>query len=95
MEKQPCVYILASSSRSTLYVGVTSQHHQRVWQHKNHVNDSFTSKYKVHDLMYYEFFDNMNDAIYREKQLKGWRRIWKDELISRENPDWFDLYLTF
>ncbi|MFB9136414.1 GIY-YIG nuclease family protein [Vibrio olivae] len=91
-EKQPCVYILTSRNRKVLYIGVTSQLKQRVWQHKHKVSAGFTAKYNVCDLVYYELFGSMKEAIEREKQLKRWRRSWKDELIVSMNPRWDDLY---
>jgi len=90
--KQPCVYILASKKNGTLYIGVTSNLIQRVWEHKNNVVKGFTKKYQVHDLVWYELHDNMYSAITREKKLKKWRRDWKIELIENENSDWLDLY---
>ena len=92
MERQPAVYILASKRNGTLYVGVTSDLRQRVWDHKNGSVDGFTKKYGVHRLVYYEMHDNMLSAIAREKQLKKWNRAWKVELIEERNPDWNDLW---
>ena len=90
--KQPCVYIMASQRRGTLYIGVTSDLRRRVQQHKGSVHDGFTSKYCVHDLVHVEHFGSMMDAIAREKQLKEWRRAWKLGLIETANPEWRDLY---
>ncbi|HUX65086.1 GIY-YIG nuclease family protein [Sulfuricella sp.] len=92
MEKQPCVYLLASRRNGTLYVGVTSDIVKRVWQHKNDQAEGFTKKYTIHNLVYYEFHENMLSAIQREKQIKKWRRNWKIELIEKRNPSWFDLW---
>ena len=92
--KEPCVYIMASQRNGTLYVGVTSDLVQRVWQHKDGVFDGFTKRYKVHLLVWYELHDTMENAILREKALKEWRRKWKLELIERDNPGWKDLYET-
>jgi putative endonuclease len=89
--KQPAVYILASKRNGTLYIGVTSDLVQRVWQHKNNVIDGFTKKYGVHTLVYYEWYDDMESAILREKRLKKWNRAWKLRLIEEKNPDWNDL----
>ncbi|WP_038175064.1 GIY-YIG nuclease family protein [Vibrio pacinii] len=94
MDKQPCVYILSSANRNVLYIGVTSQLQQRIWQHRTSISDSFTSKYNVNCLVFYEIHQTMEAAIYREKQLKSWRRNWKDELIKSINPYWRDLYDT-
>lgn len=90
--KQPAVYILASRKNGTLYVGVTSNLGQRVWQHKNEVVEGFTSKYHVHMLVYFELHTDMLAAIAREKQLKKWNRDWKVRLIEESNPEWEDLY---
>ena len=91
MSRQPAVYILASKRNGTLYVGVTSNLQQRVWQHRNEANAGFTHKYKVHTLVYFELHDDMVSAIIREKQIKKWNRSWKLELIEEQNPDWRDL----
>ena len=92
MDKQPVVYIMASKRNGTLYLGVTSNWVQRVWQHKNDVIGGFTQKYRVHQLVYYEVFEDMNTAITREKQLKKWNRSWKINLIEKKNPTWNDLW---
>ena len=90
--KQPCVYILASKRNGTLYVGVTSNLVQRVWQHKNDLVEGFTKRYKVHMLTWYENHETMESAIIREKAIKEWNRSWKLELIEKGNPTWRDLY---
>jgi putative endonuclease len=92
MDKQPCVYILASKKSGTLYIGVTSNLIKRVWEHKNHLMDGFSKKYRVHDLVWFEIHGTMESAITREKTMKGWKRRWKLELINKANPDWRDLY---
>jgi putative endonuclease len=92
IERQPAVYILASKPNGTLYVGVTSNLNQRVWQHKTSEFDGFTKKYKVHRLVYFEFLNTMHAAINREKILKKWKREWKVALIEENNPEWLDLY---
>ena len=84
------VYILASLS-GTLYVGITSDLRKRMWQHKEHVFKGFSSKYKIDRLLYYESFGSAQEAIEREKQLKGWRREKKIKLVATENPRWADL----
>ncbi|GAB3351713.1 GIY-YIG nuclease family protein [Lysobacter tyrosinilyticus] len=91
-ELQPCVYLLASSPRGTLYVGVTSDLIKRIWQHQNHLVDSFTSKYGTNLLVWYEMHATMDSAIAREKAIKAWKRLWKIELIEKSNPEWRDLY---
>ena len=86
------VYILASKRNGTLYTGITNNLIRRVYEHKNDMIDSFTKKYHVHKLVYYEQTDNINSAIQREKQLKKCRRQWKIDLIEKNNPNWDDLY---
>lgn len=88
---EPAVYILASKRNGTLYVGVTSNLPQRIAQHKAGVVDSFTKKYCVHTLVWYECLPTMLEAIAAEKKLKKWRRAWKIALIEKENPYWNDL----
>ncbi len=90
--KQPCVYMLASKRNGTLYVGVTSNLVQRIWQHKNDLVAGFTQRYAVHTLVWHEVHETMESAITREKALKRWKRAWKIELIERDNPSWRDLY---
>ncbi|CAM3364923.1 GIY-YIG nuclease family protein [Polaromonas hydrogenivorans] len=91
---QPAVYILASQRNGTLYIGVTSNLVQRIWQHKNDLVAGFTEKYGVHGLVYFELLDDMLSAITREKQLKKWNRAWKLALIEKQNPTWQDLWPT-
>lgn len=91
MSKQSFIYIMGNA-RPTLYVGVTSDLVQRVYEHKNDLVEGFTHKYALHDLLYYEIFNNINDAIEREKQLKHWNREWKLKLIKEFNPEFKDLY---
>ena len=90
--KHPVVYIVASKKNGTLYVGVTSDLVKRIWQHKNHVVTGFTEEFEVNQLVYFEQFDDMTNAITREKVLKKWNRAWKIRLIEKTNPDWLDLY---
>lgn len=92
--KSPCVYILASQQNGTLYIGVTSDLIQRVWQHKNDLTEGFSKKYRVHNLVWYEQHADMYSAITREKQIKEWRRQWKIVLIEKTNPHWDDLYIS-
>ena len=92
MDKQFYVYMLASKRNGTLYIGVSSNIVQRIWQHKNKMLEGFTKRYNVDRLVYYETHSNAESAITREKQMKKWRRDWKIRLIERENPDWKDLY---
>ena len=80
--KQPCVYILASKRNGTLYVGVTSNLVQRIWQHKKDFVEGFTKRYRVHTLVWYEVHESMESAITREKAIKNWKRVWKLEIIE-------------
>jgi len=92
-DKQYFVYILANHKYGTLYTGVTNNLLFRVYQHKQKVNSrSFTSRYGVDKLVYFETFDNIYDAISREKQIKSGPRKKKIELIEKDNPEWPDLY---
>jgi putative endonuclease len=95
MAKQPCVYILASGRHGTIYIGVTSDLIQRLYQHRTGAVAGFTTDHGVHRLVRYEMFDDMPFAIAREKQLKNWRRNWKINLIEQENQDWHDLAVDF
>ena len=85
------VYVLQSSSRRALYIGMTNNLHKRVFQHKMHRFEGFTDQYNAVRLVYWESFDDVHKAINREKQLKGWRREKKLWLIARFNPGWKDL----
>ena len=90
--KLPAVYILASGRNGTLYVGVTSNLVQRVWQHREAGTSGFTHRYGVTRLVHYEMHGDMVHAITREKELKKWKRQWKVRLIEDGNPDWNDLW---
>lgn len=92
MDKTFYVYILASGRNGTLYIGVSSNLVQRVYQHKNKLIAGFTKKYSVDKLVYFEVYENSNSAITREKQMKKWQREWKLKLIEKINPTWKDLY---
>ena len=83
-------YIVASRSR-TLYIGVTRDLHRRIWQHKAKQIDGFTSTYNCDRLVWFESYQDVRNAIRREKQLKGWRREKKLVLIASTNPTWIDL----
>ncbi|EGW20051.1 Excinuclease ABC C subunit domain protein [Methylobacter tundripaludum SV96] len=91
MEKQPCVYILASRPNGTLYIGVTSNLIGRVYQHRQNLIAGFTQRYNVHNLVWYEPHEQLESAILREKQLKNWSRVAKKRLIELTNPQWHDL----
>ena len=88
----PCVYILASRLKGTLYIGVTSDLVQRVWEHRSDLVEGFTRRYRVRRLVWFEVHETMESAIIREKALKKWNRAWKIELIEKSNPTWTDLY---
>ncbi len=86
-------YILANSTGTTIYIGVTNNLLRRVTEHRTEVNkESFTAKYHVHKLVYYESTGNIESALNREKQLKSWNRKRKNKLIEQMNPQWVDLY---
>lgn len=85
------VYIMGNE-RPTLYIGVTNDLVRRVYEHKENFVDGFTKKYGLHNLLYFEVFDSIADAILREKRLKHWNREWKLELIRKRNPALKDLY---
>ncbi|NVN85549.1 MAG: GIY-YIG nuclease family protein [Rhodopseudomonas sp.] len=86
------VYILASRIGGTLYIGVTNNLIRRVAEHKSKLAEGFTKKYDVDRLVYLECFEDIEQAIHREKRLKKWPRAWKIQLIEKDNPDWRDLY---
>jgi putative endonuclease len=90
--REPCVYLLASHYRGTLYCDVTSDLVRRVWEHRNDFVPGFTRQYGVHDLVWYELHATMDHAISREKAIKQWKREWKTRLIERGNPYWRDLF---
>jgi putative endonuclease len=93
MDTPSYVYMLASQRYGTLYIGVTSDLAKRVWEHRNEFfGDSFTRRYEVKQLVWYEEHGDIVAAIAREKQLKKWERKWKIRLVSSENPLWRDLY---
>ena len=92
MEKLFAVYMMASSRRGTLYIGITSNLPKRVWEHREAVVDGFTKQYGVKTLVWYEIHEEPMAAITREKQLKKWNRAWKLELIEEKNPEWKDLF---
>jgi putative endonuclease len=89
--KRYWVYMLTNPGRTMLYIGVTNSLGTRMDQHKRKAGSGFTKKYNCQWLMYYEEFAEINQAIAREKQLKGWTRSKKEELIATVNPEWADL----
>jgi len=90
--KNMYVYILSNKTNSVLYIGVTNDLVRRVWEHKNKILKGFTSKYNVCKLLYYEVFEDELTAIAREKELKHFKREWKENLINKMNPQKIDLY---
>lgn len=90
--KQFYVYILSNKHRNVVYTGVTSNLVGRTYIHRNDFVDGFSRRYRVHDLVWYEPHGTAISAIAREKQIKKWRRAWKDELVVTMNPEWRDLY---
>jgi putative endonuclease len=86
------VYMLASKRNGTLYLGMTSNLLKRVYEHKNNLIERFSKRYNVHTLVYYEVYNNVYDAIAREKSIKKWKRSWKIGLLEKSNPEWKDLY---
>ena len=86
------VYILASGRNGTLYIGMTGNLPQRIYEHKIHALPGFTDKYNVDKLVYFERFEDVHEAIKHEKRLKKWERNWKKDLIEKFNPEWRDLY---
>ena len=93
--REPCVYLLASRRDGALYLGVTSNLPKRVWEHRNHFVDGFTTKYGIRRLVWFERHETMESAIAREKSIKKWKRAWKIELIEAMNPEWCDLFDDF
>ncbi|GJL97364.1 MAG: endonuclease [Hyphobacterium sp.] len=89
--KRPCVYILASRRNGTLYTGITTNLAARVEEHRQGRASQFTRKYGVTRLVHFELFDEIGEAILREKRIKKWKRAWKLDLIEQFNPDWQDI----
>jgi putative endonuclease len=93
MYKGGAVYIMSSPNKGTLYVGVTSNLPNRIYAHKNKIRPaSFASRYNCVIIVYYKFFESMDEAIAEEKRLKGASRKYKEQLIDSMNPQWQDLY---
>ena len=90
--KQGYLYILFNRKNGTLYTGVTSDLQRRIYEHKNNIIDGFTQKYNINKLGYYEIYNDISSAIYREKEIKAGSRKKKIELIKSMNPNWNDLY---
>ena len=94
-KKQYYVYILTNKSNEVLYIGITNDLERRTFEHKNKIVESFTKKYNLTKLIYYEITTDVESAIMREKQLKNWHRDWKINLINQFNPEWKDLSEDF
>lgn len=90
--KSGWIYILTNKRNSTLYIGVTSNLGQRIWQHREGLIEGFTKRYGLKTLVWYHHFDDLQDARRREVQMKEWKRAWKVEAIEALNPTWRDLY---
>lgn len=95
MEKAYYVYILASGRNGTLYIGITNDLVRRTWEHCNGIAEGFTKKYNVHQLVYFEVYNDVREAIRRENKLKKYPRAWKLNLIQRDNVEWRDLSEAF
>ena len=91
-ERQYYIYIMANKRNGTIYTGMTNDLVRRVFEHRNDLLECFTKRYQTHLLVYYEYTNDVDDALHREKQLKDWHRKWKLELIEGMNPDWKDLW---
>lgn len=85
---------MTNKINTVLYTGMTDNLVKRAWQHKNKLADGFTAKYNLNKLVYYETFEDINETIKREKQIKNWKREWKINLIKNKNPNFEDLYKT-
>jgi putative endonuclease len=92
MEKKGYVYILFNKKNGTLYTGVTSNLVKRIYEHKQKLVDGFTKKYSIDKLGFFEIYENIEQAIEREKQIKAGSRKKKIDLIEKQNPIWKDLY---
>ena len=87
------VYMMTNSHKNLLYTGITNDLIRRLYEHKHHLDKgSFTDKYNIEYLVYYESTSDVTAAIEREKQIKGWNRKRKDKLVASKNPNWDDLY---
>jgi putative endonuclease len=89
--KKYFVYLLTNGRHTVLYTGITNSLERRIWQHKNKTFPGFTKKYNCDQLVYFEEYDEVDQAIAREKQIKGWLRVKKNALIETTNPEWRDL----
>ena len=92
MDKSAYLYMMSNKKDGTIYTGATTNLVERVYSHKIKIVKSFTSKYNLTRLIYFEIYEDLASAFNREKQLKGWKRDWKIALIVKDNPEWLDLY---
>ena len=92
MSKEYYIYLLTNKHNTVIYTGVTNDLIRRIYEHKNKLQKGFTEKYNVDCLVYYEIYNAISDAIKREKQIKGWTRKKKNELVNQFNPTWKDIY---
>ena len=91
--KESHVYILSNKNRTVLYIGITANLIERIVNHKNGIGSEFTKKYNVNELLHFETFTDVKQAIAREKQLKNWNKEWKWNLIKQNNPEFIDLFV--
>ena len=89
------VYILTNKNNTVLYTGFTDNLDRRVYEHKNQLVSGFTSKFNCNKLVYFEEFNEKEDGMHRERQLKRYKRIWKKNLINEKNTEWKDLYVNY
>ncbi|MGR5094982.1 GIY-YIG nuclease family protein [Vibrio maritimus] len=89
--KKPCMYITTSKGRGVIYIGVTANLSERMWKHKHGVTEGMVKKYQVNQLVHYEWFETMEEAMSREQQIRDWNHAWKNELVTSNNPYWKDL----
>jgi len=92
MDQQYYVYIMSNSTNTVTYTGVTNNLHRRIYEHRNKLGGGFTTKYHIKKLVYYEVYQDIENAILREKQIKSWSRRNKVKLVNAMNQDWHDLY---
>jgi putative endonuclease len=86
------VYVVTNKKNGTLYVGMTDDLVKRIWQHRNELIEGFTKQYGLKMLVWFEFHESRESAFKRERQIKKWNRVWKLELIEKQNPGWRDLW---
>ncbi|MEE4114975.1 MAG: GIY-YIG nuclease family protein [Marinilabiliaceae bacterium] len=92
MQHNYFIYILTNKTNKVVYIGVTNDLKRRIYEHRMKLFPGFTRKYNLDKLVYFERYQNIDDAIIREKRLKKWKRSWKNDLINKMNPEWKDLY---